>query len=96
MKTFSEKLEYKLISDSTKPVKEELEEAIIKIKPSYCLFIGQAPDYNRVTLETIATNYMVIAPPVYIVELPLAMLLKKQVKLLLMQRYLIRNKSFKT
>lgn len=70
LKPFSKNLEFKIISDNTHIVKEELEETIIKIKPSYCLFIGQAPGYNRITLETIATNYRFIAPPAIIGEPP--------------------------
>jgi len=64
LKSFTENLEFKIISDSTHTVKEELEETIIETNPTYCLFIGQAPGYNRITLETIATNYRFIAPPV--------------------------------
>ena len=70
LKPISQNLEFKIISDNTHTAKEELEDIIIKSKPSYCLFIGQAPGYNRVTLETIATNYRFTAPPVNIGEPP--------------------------
>ena len=70
LKPISEKLEFKIIGDNTHTVKDELEETITKTKPSYCLFIGQAPGYNRVTLEAIATNYRFTAPPANIGEPP--------------------------
>ena len=77
LKPLSDKLEFKIISDSTHTVKEELKDAIIKTKPTYCLFIGQAPGYNRVTLENIATNYRFIAPPVNIGDPPQGELIEK-------------------
>ena len=77
LKPLSEKLEFKIISDSTHTVKEELKDTIIKAKPTYCLFIGQAPGYNRVTLENIATNYRFIAHPVNIGDPPQGELIEK-------------------
>ena len=63
LKSISNNIVIAIINDDTQSVKQSLEEIIIKNKPSYCLFIGQAPGYNRVTLESMATNYRFIAPP---------------------------------
>lgn len=70
LKSHTEKLEFRIINDNTHAAKEELEDAIIETNPNYCLFIGQAPGYNRITLETIATNYRFIAPPVNVGDHP--------------------------
>jgi len=63
-------IELVVVNDDTHTIKEELEDLITTLRPSHCLFTGQAPGYNRVTLETIVTNYRFTAPPARAGEAP--------------------------
>lgn len=58
-----DRLVFKLMPDDSHTLTAELIAALQEVEPAYCLFIGQAPGYNSVKLETIATNYRFTGPP---------------------------------
>lgn len=70
LESLSNNIDFAIVTDDAFALKNELEKLILKIKPTHCLFTGQAPGYNRVTLETIATNYMFTSPPANVWEPP--------------------------
>lgn len=63
-------IELRIIGDSTHTVKEELTGLLKSIQPEFCLFIGQAPGRNNITLETIATNYRFTGAPLNVGDGP--------------------------
>lgn len=78
LKNLSGNLELLLVNDNTHSIKSELETALHKFNPDFCIFVGQAPGYNRVTLETIATNYRFISPPPKIGDPPTGDVIEKE------------------
>ena len=56
-------LVFRILDVKTHTLKEEITSILADVKPSNCIFIGQAPGYNRIALETIATNYRLTGPP---------------------------------
>ena len=66
----SKDLILKIVGDDTHGIKQELTQLLKDIQPEVCLFIGQAPGRNNITLETVATNYRYIGQPVKKGEAP--------------------------
>ncbi len=59
---YRDKLHFKIVGDNTHRIKDELTQLLKDIEPDFCLFIGQAPGRNNITLESVATNYRYIGP----------------------------------
>jgi len=60
---FADDLAFSIVGDDRDVVKQVLPEILADSQPDYCVFTGQAPGYNRIKLETLATNYQFIGTP---------------------------------
>lgn len=49
-------LKFEIMSGNTKILENELNDALNRHHPDICIFTGQAPGRNKITLERIATN----------------------------------------
>jgi pyroglutamyl-peptidase len=56
-------VKFHILKDDTHTLKEEIYGLLDAYNPDFCLFTGQAPSRNNVTLECIATNYRYISSP---------------------------------
>lgn len=53
----------RLVDASTHDLRAKLEAMLDEVRPSHCLFVGQAPGRNSITLESTATNLRFTGPP---------------------------------
>ncbi|MCI0505621.1 MAG: hypothetical protein L0Z73_05870 [Gammaproteobacteria bacterium] len=67
---YSKNIEFRIVGDSTDTIKEELTGLLKIIAPQFCVFTGQAPGRNNITLESVATNYRFTGAPLKIGEAP--------------------------
>lgn len=63
LKTAKSKLHFRLIDASTHSLKSKLDALLREIQPYNCVFVGQAPGRNNITLESAATNLRFTGPP---------------------------------
>ena len=56
-------VKFHVLKDDTHSLKDEIYGLLDGYKPDICLFTGQAPSRNSITLECVATNYRYISPP---------------------------------
>lgn len=56
-------LHFRLIAANTHTLKSRLDELLGELQPDMCVFVGQAPGRNNITLESTARNLRVIGPP---------------------------------
>lgn len=56
-------LHFRLIDATTHDLRTKLEALLRELRPSLCVFVGQAPGRNRITLERSATNLKFTGPP---------------------------------
>ncbi|MHB1174058.1 MAG: pyroglutamyl-peptidase I [Sulfuriferula sp.] len=54
--SISQPVHYLILPSSTSQLRTVILEHISRYKPAYCIFTGQAPGRNKVTLERLATN----------------------------------------
>lgn len=67
---WQEEVYLKIVGDSTHTIKDELIQLLNDVRPECCVFIGQAPGRNNITLESIATNYRFLGPPEKVGDAP--------------------------
>ncbi|HEY9033892.1 MAG TPA: hypothetical protein VIN71_08145, partial [Pseudomonadales bacterium] len=60
---FADELTFEIVSDDRAAVKHTLPVILANSQPDYCVFTGQAPGYNSIKLENLATNYQFTGPP---------------------------------
>ena len=63
LKIIQSVLHFRIIDANTHNLKSKINELLRAIHPSHCVFVGQAPGRNNVTLESAATNLRFIGPP---------------------------------
>ncbi len=51
-----ESIHYEVMPPSSNKLQATILERILRYKPDYCVFIGQAPGRNKITFERLATN----------------------------------------
>ena len=56
-------LNFRVLDASTDDLRDQLETLLHEVRPSDCVFVGQAPGRNNITLERTATNLRFIGPP---------------------------------
>jgi pyroglutamyl-peptidase len=56
-------LHFRLVNANTHELKNRLDALLAELKPDVCVFVGQAPGRNNITLESNATNLRLIGPP---------------------------------
>ena len=58
-----QRIHFRLVDASTHDLRAKLETLLHEIRPSQCVFVGQAPGRNSITLESTATNLRFTGPP---------------------------------
>lgn len=56
-------LNFRVLDASTDDLQFQLEALLHEVRPSDCVFVGQAPGRNNITLERTATNRRITGPP---------------------------------
>lgn len=63
-------LNFRVLDASTDDLRPKLEVLLREVKPTDCVFVGQAPGRNNITLERIAQNRRFTGPPLRLGEAP--------------------------
>lgn len=56
-------LHFDFMIDDPFALSQKLKDTLGSVQPRHCIFIGQAPGRNKITLERVATNHKFTGPP---------------------------------